>query len=176
MRPLPILALAFALAACQPDDAPATDGVSTAGPIDAATDRPVAPDDASTAGEFVDPSERINLNTASADDFRAIPGVGDRMVGEFEEYRPYSSVEAFRREIGKYVDEDQVAAYERYLFVPVSINEATAATLQQLPGVSDAEAQQLIDGRPYASADAFLTAYASATGGDAEAARMYLAD
>ena len=45
----------------------------------------------------------------------AIPGVGKRMAHEFEEYRPYSSMEQFRREIGKYVDDGEVARLERYV-------------------------------------------------------------
>ena len=44
-----------------------------------------------------------------------VPGVGDRMAHEFEEYRPYQNIEQFRREIGKYVDEDEVARLERYV-------------------------------------------------------------
>ena len=57
----------------------------------------------------------INLNTASREDILLIPGVGRMMAHEFEEYRPYSSMEQFRREIGKYVDEDEVARLEMYV-------------------------------------------------------------
>ena len=45
----------------------------------------------------------FNLNTTAEADFKMIPGVGDRMAHEFEEYRPYTSIQQFRREIGKYV-------------------------------------------------------------------------
>ena len=61
----------------------------------------------------------LNLNTASGEEFLMIPGVGDRMVHEFEEYRPYKSIEQFRREIGKYVDEDELARQERYVYLDV---------------------------------------------------------
>ena len=57
----------------------------------------------------------INLNTAFESDILLIPGVGKRMAHEFEEYRPYSSMEQFRREIGKYVDDDEVARLEQYV-------------------------------------------------------------
>ena len=57
----------------------------------------------------------IRLNSASEDDILLIPGVGKKMAHEFEEYRPYSSMEQFRREIGKYVDEDEVARLEMYV-------------------------------------------------------------
>ena len=57
----------------------------------------------------------INLNDASRSDILLIPGVGGRMAHEFEEYRPYSNIEQFRREIGKYVDEQEVARLEQYV-------------------------------------------------------------
>ena len=57
----------------------------------------------------------ISLNDAGRDEILLIPGVGDRMAHEFEEYRPYSDMDQFRREIGKYVDEEEVARLERYV-------------------------------------------------------------
>ncbi len=61
----------------------------------------------------------IDLNTATGEEIQLIPGVGDRMQHEFEEYRPYSAIEQFRREIGKYVNDEEVARLEKY----VTINE-----------------------------------------------------
>lgn len=58
---------------------------------------------------------RLDLNAASDEEIKLIPGVGDRMAHEFEEYRPYDAIERFRREIGKYVDEAEVARLERYV-------------------------------------------------------------
>jgi hypothetical protein len=40
------------------------------------------------------------------------------MAHEFEEYRPWTSVEQFRREIGKYVDKAEVARLEQYVSIP----------------------------------------------------------
>ena len=57
----------------------------------------------------------INLNTAGDKDMLSIPGVGDRMLHEFKEYRPYRAIAQFRREIGKYVDDKELARLERYL-------------------------------------------------------------
>ncbi len=101
---------------------------------------------------------KYNLNTMTEDQILAIPGTGDRMVREFTEYRPYASIEQFRKEIGKYVDADVVAGYERYVFVPVDPNQADEATLQQLPGVDADKAKALARGRPYADQAAFLAA------------------
>jgi DNA uptake protein ComE-like DNA-binding protein len=57
----------------------------------------------------------IDLNTATEQEILLIPGVGPRMRREFEEYRPYTSMEQFRREMGKYVDDVEVARLERYV-------------------------------------------------------------
>ncbi|MEX2283909.1 MAG: hypothetical protein WEE89_15595 [Gemmatimonadota bacterium] len=78
-------------------------------------------------GKYVDAAEvarleqyvflPIDLNTASDADILTIPGLGSRMLHEFKEYRPYRSIEQFRREIGKYVSKDEVARLERYVFI-----------------------------------------------------------
>lgn len=59
----------------------------------------------------------IDLNTATGEEILLIPGVGPRMRHEFEEYRPYKSMDQFRREIGKYVDKNEVARLERYITI-----------------------------------------------------------
>lgn len=59
----------------------------------------------------------IDLNTASGAEIMLIPGVGERMRHEFEEYRPYRGIEQFRREIGKYVDSAEVARLEQYVTI-----------------------------------------------------------
>ncbi len=109
---------------------------------------------------------RFDLNTATNDQFSTIPGVTDRMLDEFNEYKPYSSILQFRQEIGKYVDEAQVTAWEMYLFVTVDPNNADADTLQQLPGVSEDDANALIAARPFADNAAFQTALAALVSAD----------
>jgi DNA uptake protein ComE-like DNA-binding protein len=59
----------------------------------------------------------LDLNTATGEEILLIPGVGPRMQHEFEEYRPYTSIAQFRREIGKYVDGAEVARLERYVTI-----------------------------------------------------------
>ncbi len=93
----------------------------------------------------------FNLNTTAEADFKMIPGVGDRMAHEFEEYRPYTSIQQFRREIGKYVDEDEVSRYENYVFVPVELNSATEDDIKALPGVGNRMAHEFEEYRPYTS-------------------------
>jgi DNA uptake protein ComE-like DNA-binding protein len=57
----------------------------------------------------------VNLNTGTDADILSIPGAGTRMVREFKEYRPWKDMATFRREIGKYVNEKEVARLERYV-------------------------------------------------------------
>lgn len=57
----------------------------------------------------------MNLNTTAEEDFQLVPGVGPRLAHEFEEYRPYDSIAQFRREIGKYVDDQEILRLERYV-------------------------------------------------------------
>lgn len=100
---------------------------------------------------------KLNLNTVTGDELLAtIPDFGNRMVREFEEYRPYVSIQQFRQEIGKYVDDAQIAIYEEYVYVPIAVNDADAATILQIPGVDPAAADALMAARPYASNAAFL--------------------
>ncbi len=61
----------------------------------------------------------INLNTATDEEILLIPGIGNRMLREFKEYRPYMALAQFHREIGKYVDNTELARLEQYVFVPV---------------------------------------------------------
>ncbi len=97
----------------------------------------------------------FNLNTTPEKEFKLIPGVGDRMAHEFEEYRPYLKIDQFRREIGKYVDENEVARYERYVFVPIELNTATEEEILAIPGVGDRMAHEFEEYRPYENLEQF---------------------
>lgn len=78
-------------------------------------------------GKYVDNKEVVrfeqyvfvpmDLNSASSNAFMSIPGISRKMVHEFEEYRPYNSIQEFRREIGKYVSDREVSRLERYIFI-----------------------------------------------------------
>jgi DNA uptake protein ComE-like DNA-binding protein len=57
----------------------------------------------------------IDLNEATQEEIAVIPGMSNRMIHEFEEYRPYTSIDQFNREIGKYVDEGEVARLRSYV-------------------------------------------------------------
>ena len=91
----------------------------------------------------------FNLNTTEEKDFKMIPGVGDKMAHEFEEYRPYTSISQFKREIGKYVDEEEVARYLDYVFVPVELNTSSEDDIKALPGIGKKMTHEFLEYRPY---------------------------
>ena len=121
--------------------------------------------------------KKVNLNTATKEEFfAAIPNLGNRMAHEFEEYRPYKSIQQFRKEIGKYVDQAKVAEYEKSVYVPIDPNQSDVPTLQQIPGLDAAEAESLVAGRPYASTQSFLAKLAEkVSAADLEIAKNLLA-
>ncbi|MDE0455057.1 MAG: helix-hairpin-helix domain-containing protein [Gammaproteobacteria bacterium] len=97
----------------------------------------------------------INLNSAPEDEILLIPGMSKRMAHEFEEYRPYRSLEQFRREIGKYVDDEEVARLEQYVFVPLDLNSASEAEFASIPGVGRRMVHEFLEYRPYRNMEQF---------------------
>jgi DNA uptake protein ComE-like DNA-binding protein len=92
---------------------------------------------------------QINLNTASDAEILMIPGLGNRMLGEFKEYRPYKALSQFRREIGKYVDDKEVSRLEQYVFVPINLNSASDADILSIPGMGQRMLREFKEYRPY---------------------------
>ncbi|HEV7836848.1 MAG TPA: hypothetical protein VGO75_02180 [Gemmatimonadaceae bacterium] len=110
------------VAGCAPKDNSAADTTAAvtdttlAAPAPAATTTPSSASSTSstTTTAAIVP---VNINTATDAEILAIPGVGPRMLREFKEYRPWTSVAQFRREIGKYVDKTEVARLEQYIVI-----------------------------------------------------------
>ena len=97
----------------------------------------------------------INLNTASKDEILLIPGVGQRMLHEFEEYRPYAALAVFHREIDKYVDDTELARLEQYVFVPIDLNTASDADFLTIPGLGNRMLREFKEYRPYDGIERF---------------------
>ena len=91
----------------------------------------------------------FNINTTDEKDFKMIPGVGGRMAHEFEEYRPYKSIKQFKREMAKYVDENEISRYLNYVFVPVELNTTAEDDIESLPGVGKRMTHEFMEYRPY---------------------------
>lgn len=97
----------------------------------------------------------LNLNATDEAAVRLIPGVGNRMTHEFEEYRPYIALAQFRREIGKYVDDTELARLEQYVFVPIDLNSASADDILTIPGMGPRMLHEFEEYRPYVSIGQF---------------------
>lgn len=97
----------------------------------------------------------INLNSASNAEMLLVPGVGERIAHEFEEYRPYTAIAQWRREMGKYVDDAEIERMRRYVFVPIDLNTATEAEILAIPGVGKRMAHEFEEYRPYTSIEQF---------------------
>jgi DNA uptake protein ComE-like DNA-binding protein len=97
----------------------------------------------------------INLNKATKDELKLVPRLGERMIHEFEEYRPYKTLSQFRREIGKYVDAKELARLEQYVFVPVNLNTASDEDIMSIPGMGAKMLHEFQEYRPYRSMEQF---------------------
>jgi DNA uptake protein ComE-like DNA-binding protein len=98
---------------------------------------------------------QINLNSASQEEILMIPGTGNRMLREFREYRPYKTLAQFRKEIGKYVDQKELARLEQYVFVPVSLNSASDEDILSIPGTGKRMLREFKEYRPYKNIEQF---------------------
>lgn len=60
---------------------------------------------------------KVGLNTGSEDDYKLIPSsLSPRhLAHEFDEYRPYASLDDFAREMSKYVSDAEVENLKRYV-------------------------------------------------------------
>ncbi len=115
-----------------------------------ATLRAAALSDRQRAEVFVKLFVPINLNAASEEEMMLVPGTGRRMAHEFDEYRPWEGgMLRFRREIGKYVDDDELARLEQYVFVPMDLNAATSDDFLTIPGVGSRMVHEFEEYRPY---------------------------
>lgn len=97
----------------------------------------------------------INLNTATREEIMLIPGMGPRMLHEFNEYRPYRGIGQFRREMAKYVNAEEVARLEQYVFVPVDLNTASDEDLSTIPGLGARMLREFKEYRPYRGIEQF---------------------
>src|SRR5262245_4417734 len=97
----------------------------------------------------------INLNSGTREEILLIPGVGNRMLREFLEYRPYAALSVFHREIDKYVDDPELARLEQYVFVPIDLNKASDADILTIPGLGNRMLREFKEYRPYDGIERF---------------------
>jgi DNA uptake protein ComE-like DNA-binding protein len=97
----------------------------------------------------------VNLNTATAEEIMLIPGAGKRMAREFAEYRPWKAWAQFDKEIGKYVNAQEVARLAQYGFIPMNLNTASDADLLTIPGVGQRMLHEFKEYRPWKTREQF---------------------
>ena len=97
----------------------------------------------------------LNLNDTTEEEIHLVPGVGRRMAHEFDEYRPYAGLPVFRREIGKYVDDDEVARLEQFVFVPIDLNTASDEDILSIPNLGNRMLHEFKEYRPYRGIEEF---------------------
>jgi DNA uptake protein ComE-like DNA-binding protein len=98
---------------------------------------------------------QINLNTATEEEILMIPGTGKRMLREFLEYRPYKTLAQFHKEIGKYVNDKELARLEQYVFVPIHLNTGSDEDILSIPGTGKRMLREFKEYRPYTNLEQF---------------------
>ena len=98
---------------------------------------------------------QINLNTATDEEILMIPGTGKRMLREFLEYRPYKTLAQFHKEIGKYVNDRELARLEQYVFVPINLNTGSDEDILSIPGTGKRMLREFKEYRPYTNIEQF---------------------
>jgi len=98
---------------------------------------------------------QINLNTATEEEILMIPGTGKRMLREFLEYRPYKTLAQFHKEIGKYVNDKELARLEQYVFVPINLNTGSDEDILSIPGTGKRMLREFKEYRPYTNIEQF---------------------
>lgn len=93
----------------------------------------------------------VNLNTGTREEILLIPGAGNRMAREFDEYRPWRNWAHFDKEIGKYVPQTEVDRLKQYVFIPINLNTATDDMLLTIPGVGARMVREFKEYRPWTS-------------------------
>lgn len=97
----------------------------------------------------------VNLNLSPRAEILLIPRAGNRMAREFDEYKPYVNYAQFRREIGKYVNEQEVAHLEQYTFIPIDLNTASDSAILSIPGAGPRVLREFKEYRPYPNIEKF---------------------
>ena len=97
----------------------------------------------------------LNLNDTTEEEIHLVPGVGRRMAHEFDEYKPYAGLPVFRREIGKYVDDEEVARLEQFVFVPIDLNTASDEDILSIPNLGRRMLREFKEYRPYRRIEEF---------------------
>lgn len=105
-------------------------------------------------------AEKINVNTAKADELQKVPGMDQALAQSIIQYRdtngPFQSVDDLTKVQG--ISDQKLESIQAYLTVEkINVNTATAEEMQIIPGMDQALAQSIIQYReangPFQSVD-----------------------
>jgi DNA uptake protein ComE-like DNA-binding protein len=91
----------------------------------------------------------VNLNTGTREEILLIPGAGNRMAREFDEYRPWRTWAQFDKEISKYVGQAETDRLKQYVFIPVNLNTGSDADILSIPGAGQRMLREFKEYRPW---------------------------
>ena len=107
---------------------------------------PVAP---RTAAPVAAPAKRIDVNSATAQELDALPGIGPVRAKKIVDNRPYEDIDDLSKK--KAISAGELNKI-RGMIALANINTSSARDLQKtLPGIGDVRAGQIVAGRPYAT-------------------------
>ena len=97
----------------------------------------------------------IDINTASVDQLKALPGVGQVTAEAIVAARPFKSVDELKNVKG--IGDAKMAKLKPMVTVGgpalVNINTATPEQLAALPGIGPAKAKEIVAARPFKTVD-----------------------
>lgn len=92
---------------------------------------------------------RLNANTATEAQLRAVPGLGATTVAAILRARPFASTAAFHAAAGAGLSAEQRSAVYSAVFVPIKLNTATRDEIMLIPGMTPRMAHEFEEYRPY---------------------------
>ena len=100
-------------------------------------------------------SQKLNLNIATLEELKALPGIITEMAQAIIEHRPYQKVEDLLK-IQGITEELLTGIKEKIAVKKLNLNSATIDELKALPGMTPEIAEAIIEGRPYKIVDELL--------------------
>ncbi|MFD3264340.1 hypothetical protein [Phenylobacterium ferrooxidans] len=98
---------------------------------------------------------RLNPNTATDAQLRAVPGVPAAMVATIARSRPFATMREFHARVGTGLNDTQRQALYSAVFVPINLNATTREEIMLIPGMTTRMAHEFEEYRPYADMNQF---------------------